>query len=929
MTIKIECSTDCRTSDILFDRMRGIRPAVLPSSSQPSPASAREVNAITGPRTSAPPQLAPLNTSGTLGVHNGDQRYVDEERGLHESPRQFSQPPMHDSLHHRSGTLEPIGEVSVVGSPEQSMASSADPSRGPSLRDPGAQSWDRQHRQEHLSQSPPRTVEEEPTMHSSSEPLRSIPVGAAVIGAGAAVTGSMASHPNGEASGDADQAQSRSSHVNSGENMYTAFASSELARERTPPSTKPTFSDRPAGPESVLNPLNTTTGGPKHGSQPSPNFSRPTPQMLFASNSNSESQQRGQDREDRLESQQTSHYEQPTRSVRPLPSPGAPPTPDPQSERATSDVGLAYLDSGNSPVVQQADQFSRPSSRSFVPERQTQRDDQSASGSRSAAASPRIPEKRPEPMNSVHALTAGHPETSPTLATPKDPEGQQSVDNPAQDPVHDPTQPTRPLFSPKLAQGAQFWPDATASASSNTTPVAAPGNSTSPIIPPKSPGRRPSPLINTADLPPPVALPSQHAASRDIQPVQEVSQELSSTSHQIPNAQNNPYMSPSSAVSSTMSHQQPQQRAYNAAEDQNIHSDLLAALHFVDRTNSPPSEAHFTPVTPSTASESPSPVVPQYHVGPPKRGLFGQSSAQDEDFGLRAGQSSTAVEVLADEPPRSAATSKTEPSSAVEAQSQSTTRPVPASFPSSFAPNKRAEERLAAAKLAEQAQQAALTRPGKSAVPAKGKQKAWVDSDEDEDEQEDEDDDSEEEAVATQQRNRMPMSSSSSQQDLTTRNTLSVGPQPIRGLSPQRQSYYENGPSPDNRASSAWPSHSPAGSGQLPSSPSRGELHLHGESPGTHATSAGGLKPVVSPHGLLHAGIIDREERSARALEAQARDTGGPLVSIPSKPPPPQTGLVGAITSHQREKERTGGVGRALTEQQRERKLAEQVSDTS
>ena len=251
---------------------------------------------------------------------------------------------------------------------------------------------------------------------------------------------------------------------------------------------------------------------------------------------------------------------------------------------------------------------------------------------------------------------------------------------------------------------------------------------------------------------------------------------------------------------------------------------------------------------------------------------------------------------------------------------------APTSFPSSFAPNKRAEERAAAAKLAEAAQQAAHTRPGRApgAGANKGKQRAWVDSDEDEEEQEEEEDSDDDAQVAPATRPLPP--SSSSQQDLSSRNSLQVGPRPIPGMSPQeaRRSYYEHGPSPENRISPLpSPSNaSPYNASPLPSSPSRGDFRqLREESPARQP----GLKPVVSPHGLLHAGIIDKEERSARALESQARDSGGPLVSLPSKPPPPQTGLVGAITSHQREKERTGGVGRALTEQQRERKLAEQV----
>lgn len=230
-------------------------------------------------------------------------------------------------------------------------------------------------------------------------------------------------------------------------------------------------------------------------------------------------------------------------------------------------------------------------------------------------------------------------------------------------------------------------------------------------------------------------------------------------------------------------------------------------------------------------------------------------------------------------------------------------------LPSTFAKNKRAEERVAAAQLAQQAQHEALTRPGRSKAAGKGKQRAWVDSDEDEDTVEEEDD-SDDDASAPKlasSRELSPPTSRASPVDYSQQpgaRLSRVLPTPPGGQSQEqyyassqaRQSYYDNGP--EFRASPPPPSH-------FDESTSRS-------------------RAFVNPHGLLHAGILEKEERSARAMEHEARNTGGPLVSIPSKPPPPQTGLVGAITSHQREKERTGGVGRAITEQQRERKLAEQ-----
>ena len=67
----------------------------------------------------------------------------------------------------------------------------------------------------------------------------------------------------------------------------------------------------------------------------------------------------------------------------------------------------------------------------------------------------------------------------------------------------------------------------------------------------------------------------------------------------------------------------------------------------------------------------------------------------------------------------------------------------------------------------------------------------------------------------------------------------------------------------------------------------------------------------------------DKQDRSAKRQEEHARETGASLINVPNKPPPPQTGLLGAITAHERERKREGGVGAALTEREREKRLAE------
>ena len=77
-------------------------------------------------------------------------------------------------------------------------------------------------------------------------------------------------------------------------------------------------------------------------------------------------------------------------------------------------------------------------------------------------------------------------------------------------------------------------------------------------------------------------------------------------------------------------------------------------------------------------------------------------------------------------------------------------------------------------------------------------------------------------------------------------------------------------------------------------------------------------------HGLLSAGLEDRQERSAKRQEEVAKETGASLVNVPTKPPPPQTGLLGAVSAHERERKREGGLGAALTERERDRRLAEE-----
>jgi CCR4-NOT transcriptional complex subunit CAF120 len=85
------------------------------------------------------------------------------------------------------------------------------------------------------------------------------------------------------------------------------------------------------------------------------------------------------------------------------------------------------------------------------------------------------------------------------------------------------------------------------------------------------------------------------------------------------------------------------------------------------------------------------------------------------------------------------------------------------------------------------------------------------------------------------------------------------------------------------------------------------------------------MTKAFTPHGLLQAGLQDKEDRSAKRQEENAKESGSSLVNVPNKPPPPQAGLLGAITAHERDRKAPGGIGAALTERERDRRLAVRI----
>ncbi|KAG8872489.1 hypothetical protein FRB97_007573 [Tulasnella sp. 331] len=84
------------------------------------------------------------------------------------------------------------------------------------------------------------------------------------------------------------------------------------------------------------------------------------------------------------------------------------------------------------------------------------------------------------------------------------------------------------------------------------------------------------------------------------------------------------------------------------------------------------------------------------------------------------------------------------------------------------------------------------------------------------------------------------------------------------------------------------------------------------------------MTKVFAPHGLLQAGLQDKHDRSAKRQEELARESGTSLINVAGKPLDPQTGLLGAVTAHERDRKREGGVGATLTRKLAEERMAEE-----
>ncbi|KAI0034243.1 hypothetical protein K488DRAFT_77395 [Vararia minispora EC-137] len=325
-------------------------------------------------------------------------------------------------------------------------------------------------------------------------------------------------------------------------------------------------------------------------------------------------------------------------------------------------------------------------------------------------------------------------------------------------------------------------------------------------------------------------------------------------------------------------------------------------------------------------------------------------------------------------PPRTALASAHQQPTIVEPPEERAGTPSSESqYRSSFAPSKKAMARKAKTEAQQAAHSAAVTRPGRTNGRPQRARKAgaWGDSsDEEEEDEEDEDEevDSDGEPTGTSAPPSGPQSASGHappgralygnaprepsplagaherpprtlpQARVRVRAAGSYegeeqpyAPQPRRAVPDQ----YARSAYDDAHGAPALTTHAPVPTvpktiwnqvldpnrppGALPESNSNTrDTFVQLEAPEATMTKA------FTPHGLLSVGLQDKQDRSAKKQEELARETGAALVNVPNKPPPPQTGLLGAITGYERERKREGGVGAALTEREREKRLAEE-----
>ncbi|SJL09702.1 uncharacterized protein ARMOST_13083 [Armillaria ostoyae] len=292
--------------------------------------------------------------------------------------------------------------------------------------------------------------------------------------------------------------------------------------------------------------------------------------------------------------------------------------------------------------------------------------------------------------------------------------------------------------------------------------------------------------------------------------------------------------------------------------------------------------------------------------------------------------------------------------------------PVPAEpgapYKSSFAPSKSAAERKAKVQAQQAAQQAAAHRPGR----ANGRKKpkgndAWIESSEEDEDEEEEEEEEEEDVDSDEEPATRPPSAPASTSTHTAKPQSDYGPDQSQyaHLRPPRMLPQVPGSRPKSAEPEEFPQRRNGPEQQHPEAARRTQYdegtQIRSQAdypqlgaarqsmwsqvldPGRPAVLAQERDTFVqlespshtmtkafTPQGLLSAGLQDKQDRSAKRQEELARENGASLINVPNKPPPPQTGLLGAITAHERERKREGGVGAALTEREREKRMVEE-----
>ncbi|CDW98656.1 hypothetical protein [Sporisorium scitamineum] len=336
----------------------------------------------------------------------------------------------------------------------------------------------------------------------------------------------------------------------------------------------------------------------------------------------------------------------------------------------------------------------------------------------------------------------------------------------------------------------------------------------------------------------------------------------------------------------------------NPTQDDTINDDALAAYSFLEQPPSPALKTKEVPVVKTNEGERASVPTPSAAVPVQSAPATVPQTSVDSSFGVR---------------------------------------PSTVQYPSTFGQNKRAAERKSAAQLQAQAHQEALSRPGRAgATKPKGMRRpGWPAG--------------AARSAASSSRGapgtESPVNLADSVGSLGRSNEAAS--QGAAGNFPRSVSGYgasilggSRSDSPGQSPARGVPTHPSIQAYQRQSMFNSHLAAAHGDDSRSNTPpqgpivrdrqtflqlnpeeQPGAMTTVFTPHGLVQAGAQDKAERSAKAQEAEARATGRNLVNVPNKPPPPQAGLLGAITAHERDRKGAGGFGATLTERERERQM--------